>query len=195
MWINAHIWNHRVEENPNFWHNVRLYVKGRANGLRLMESFRRQGAPDEALGVNKIVDDVKNNFYSLYILGMEDQYIATNADPRFWIDLYYIREYLGIETNFGNKNKYSLTTMTTESPEWTPEWLNRLFASIKTTAVSIADALKAVFEKVWTFFEGHLWICFRSCQSIISENNFMVSKAVWTYCHERTGRRHRFPSW
>jgi len=153
MWINTHIWNHRIEEQPAFWHNVRMYVKGRANGLRLMESFRRQGAPDDVLGVDKIVDDVKNNFYSLYILGMEDQYIATNADPRFWIDLYYIREYLGIETNFGNKNKYSLTTMTTESPDWTPEWLNRLFASIKTTTTSIADALKTVFEKVWTFLK------------------------------------------
>jgi hypothetical protein len=153
MWINAHIDNHRIDEQPDFWHNVQMYVKGRANGIRLMESFRRQGAPDDILGVQKIIDDLKHNFFSLYILGMNDDSISLNADPRFWIDLYYIREYLGILANFGNKNKYSLDSMTTEAPDWTPEWLNRLFANVKTTATTIADALKAVFDKVWSFMK------------------------------------------
>jgi len=149
----------RVCNNEAFLRNARMYFKGRAASLRI--ALRLIGERDdpqsnllgqffEPFSPEEIIKDVKNNFYSLFFLTMNDEFIDDFSGDRFWHDLYYVRNTLGLHTDYGYKEK--LLEFTAQGDDENKGFfasLKKLWSSVKGTANSIYEVVKAALDKLW----------------------------------------------
>jgi hypothetical protein len=156
------IGKNRICENPAFFENLKHYLKGRATGLKLHDGFSKAG---NGSVLSKLFDrgeekkkkkDAMHNFYSLLVLTLDDEFIGDFNGEGYWFNLYYIREKLGIEGDFGYKRLLETGLQAQNNPalkggeeEEPASLLGRIWESMKNAGTSLKDVIAKAVSKVW----------------------------------------------